>query len=416
MRTHLTRLVALLALVAPLGLAAPATSQTRGVDGWLYFVASTTSTTGPVWRVRPGQPTTAERLTTGRDDRVAVAPDGLTVAFRRQAASSSAPDQLWLMDADGGHQRQVDLPGLNLLTPAYSPDGRSLAFSASAGPTINLWTATGSGARVRPILDWEVAAQLRPTFPTYTPDGRRLVFVGDRPGSDTVRDLLSVRTDGTGLTRLTSNDLAEESPDVSPDGRTLAYVTVNLSTTLRRVWLADADGSHRRTVPGLADPAQVRWSPDGRDLLVTHGAPHRVVLVSPQTGEVRQASPALAGRREMGGVLGNAGATCDGRPATIVGGPGADTLVGSVGDDVIVGGAGDDRIDGLSGDDVVCAGSGDDVVVGGSGADRLFGQSGADTLRARDSRRDGRIDCGVGRDPAAGRDRGLDPRALSCGR
>ena len=46
-------------------------------------------------------------------------------------------------------------------------------------------------------------------------------------------------------------------------------------------------------------------------------------------------------------------ATCAGRPATIMGTPGADTLVGTTGDDVIVAGAGADRVAGRGGDDLV---------------------------------------------------------------
>jgi Tol biopolymer transport system component len=417
-RARAVRLVvapALLGLLAAVGPGAPAPAQTRGVDGWAYFVVTNGSPT--LWRARPGRPATAERLTDGADDRVTVSPDGLTVAFRRQStAAGSPPYELWLMDADGTRERRVDLPGLSISTPTWSPDARTLAFTASAGPTLQLWTSTRTGTRVRPVLDWDVAADLRPTAPTYTPDGRRLVFVGDHErGSDQARDLWSVRTDGTGLTRVTGDLLVEDSPDVSPDGRRLAFVTENPTTSARRLRLSDVDGTHRRTVEGLDDPVQVRWTPDGRDLVVSLGSPRRVVLVDPASGAASPVSPAVASRNETGGVVAATPATCDGRPATIVGGPGADVLSGSVGDDVVVGGAGADTISGLAGDDVVCGGTGNDVLVGGSGSDRLFGEGGSDTLRARDGARDARLDCGAGRDRAAVRDRRLDPAARSCG-
>lgn len=56
----------------------------------------------------------------------------------------------------------------------------------------------------------------------------------------------------------------------------------------------------------------------------------------------------------------SAGATCNGRPATIVGTPGNDRLDGTPGDDVIAGLGGNDRLAGLDGDDVLCGGTGDD--------------------------------------------------------
>jgi hypothetical protein len=71
---------------------------------------------------------------------------------------------------------------------------------------------------------------------------------------------------------------------------------------------------------------------------------------------------------------------CQGRPATIVGGPRADVLRGTPGPDVIVGGGGADRILGLGGADWICGDSGNDVLLGGSGADFLFGGGGKDSL------------------------------------
>ena len=71
---------------------------------------------------------------------------------------------------------------------------------------------------------------------------------------------------------------------------------------------------------------------------------------------------------------------CDGRFATIVGTPGAETINGTAGADVIHGLGGDDTINGLGGADRICGGFGDDTIRGGNGADRIFGDAGADRL------------------------------------
>ncbi len=62
-----------------------------------------------------------------------------------------------------------------------------------------------------------------------------------------------------------------ESPRVSPDGRTIAYVvrTRDLATAKRtaRIWLVDADGTNRRPLTsGEKQDTDPRWSPDGRSL------------------------------------------------------------------------------------------------------------------------------------------------------
>jgi Ca2+-binding RTX toxin-like protein len=84
-----------------------------------------------------------------------------------------------------------------------------------------------------------------------------------------------------------------------------------------------------------------------------------------------------------------ASATCDGRPATLVGTEKNDVLIGTEGPDIIVGGSGDDIIHGLGGDDTICGengkdelhgGDGDDMLLGGNGTDALFGGPGVDDL------------------------------------
>lgn len=101
------------------------------------------------------------------------------------------------------------------------------------------------------------------------------------------------------------------------------------------------------------------------------------------------------------GTAAAAGASCEGRQATVYPGypgPGTSTpsgdgwtITGTPGDDVIVGSSGTDRIDGRGGDDVICGfggadllsgGAGDDVLVAGPGKARLRGGAGDDTLRA----------------------------------
>jgi Ca2+-binding RTX toxin-like protein len=70
--------------------------------------------------------------------------------------------------------------------------------------------------------------------------------------------------------------------------------------------------------------------------------------------------------------------TCFGKPATIVGGAGADVLNGTPFDDVIVGLGGNDIIHGRGGNDLICGGPGDDYLFGDDGKDRIFGDLGYD--------------------------------------
>jgi Ca2+-binding RTX toxin-like protein len=75
------------------------------------------------------------------------------------------------------------------------------------------------------------------------------------------------------------------------------------------------------------------------------------------------------------------GATCKGKPATIVGTNGNDVRTGSQGQDVIVGLGGNDSLSGLAGNDLICGNAGKDKLLGGKGKDTLLGQKGKDKLK-----------------------------------
>lgn len=73
-------------------------------------------------------------------------------------------------------------------------------------------------------------------------------------------------------------------------------------------------------------------------------------------------------------------ATCDGKPAGIVGDNFPNRLSGTSGDDVIVGLGGNDTIIGRGGNDAICGNVGRDFLRGGGSRDRLFGGVGPDKL------------------------------------
>ncbi len=58
------------------------------------------------------------------------------------------------------------------------------------------------------------------SFPAWSPDGRRIAFESDRDGND---EIYVMNADGSGVTRLTDNDAIDRSPAWSPDGRRIAF-------------------------------------------------------------------------------------------------------------------------------------------------------------------------------------------------
>jgi len=95
-------------------------------------------------------------------------------------------------------------------------------------------------------------------------DGSRLAFVADTTGSNQV---WVMNFDGSGLRQITHDAYEGTDPAWSPDGRRIAYVGFGEGTN-RDLFVVDvATGKTRRIVKGLRDPWNPQWSPDGELLL-----------------------------------------------------------------------------------------------------------------------------------------------------
>lgn len=145
---------------------------------------------------------------------------------------------------------------------AWSPDGRRIAFSrySADGPFDNknwkIWIADRDGAHPRPVLDGAV-------YTSFSPDGQRLaagrLFDGDW-------ELVTVRTDGSDLRRLTRRAGEDEVPSWSPDGKSLAYSAM-VDGNLDLYQIPAEGGAPRRLTTDPAKDYNPVFSPDGRRLV-----------------------------------------------------------------------------------------------------------------------------------------------------
>jgi Tol biopolymer transport system component len=125
----------------------------------------------------------------------------------------------------------------NATDPAFSADGSRIAYvSTSPGNAeIYVMNADGTGAT---RLTTDPLADGRPVF---TPDGQTILFHSARTAGK--QQIWSVNVDGTGLTQLT-RDSINFAPSVSPDGQTVAYVSIRNKNY--DIWLMGRDGSNPR--------------------------------------------------------------------------------------------------------------------------------------------------------------------------
>lgn len=190
-------------------------------------------------------------------------PDGRRLAFLRDG-------HVLVVDADGRRERRLTrrAPGLHWPAsgPAWSPDGRRIAFSG----TRDLFLVPAAGGTLVPLTRSSESWRLNAT-PAFRPDGKVIAF--SRSTDAFNADIFTISVDGKRLRRLTTTRgthgaLGEETmPSWSPDGRTLVYVS-NRDGNFE-LYAIGADGRNERRLtrtPGL-DEERPRFARDGRSLL-----------------------------------------------------------------------------------------------------------------------------------------------------
>ena len=214
-----------------LGPAVPLVSLVRGFglsdSGSLFYSVgrsnSNDRTVEPIWVTRSGQETpvdpgwTAEVPLGWASWRLS--PDGGRVALVERTAAGR---DVWIKELDGGLRSRLTLAETADLAPRWAPDGRSITYVSGSIDDFSLWSISLNGAaRPERLVELDV-----PIFNgTWSPDGEWLVLsvgggtrssvdiVGLRPGTDSLPVPLLV------------GDYAELNPEISPDGRWLAYAS-----------------------------------------------------------------------------------------------------------------------------------------------------------------------------------------------
>ncbi len=209
---------------------------------------------------------TAHRIADQVFERLTGIPGAFSTRIAYVSAEGRAPAKryrLVVADADGFGPRTVTESTEPIMSPAWSPDGQSLAYVSFEGKASAIYVqrlATGDRRRVSARLGINGA-------PAWSPDGRKLALTLSRDGN---LDIYVLELATQALTRITSDDAIDTEPEWSRDGSSLYFTSDRAgSAQVYRVAAGAAQEAQRLTFTNGYN-ARPRVSPDGQALaLVT---------------------------------------------------------------------------------------------------------------------------------------------------
>lgn len=268
------------------------------------------SMAGSLWTQRIGSDE-AQELTHARgayDYQPDVAPDGGGVIFARYDGTSI---NLWRLDLKSGLKQQLTSGADVNVEPRLSPDGKRMAWISTKGTGhFNLFVADVTAEELRNarmlvgehksrIGRYYYAATDHAINPSWTPDGKRILFVTNDEVAWGTGDIWSVSADDpSDRKKVFSEETSWNGrPEVSPDGKLVLFATYH-GRQWRQLWVTTPGGAAPLPLTvGEFDRFNPRWSPNGKRIaLISNELGNTSLVVHDYVGGAEQ--PVIATRRQ----------------------------------------------------------------------------------------------------------------------
>jgi TolB protein len=176
-------------------------------------------------------------------------------------SSRTGNKEIWAMDPDGKNQRQITHLNSISIEPAISPDGARVAFTSFRNSSAGIFVY--SVDPVRDLRFYNQSASVN-SSPSFTPDGKSIVYSSSAGGS--CCRIFIAGLNGSGFRPITSLAAIDTEPKVNPKTGAEIVFTSGRSGA-QQVYKMNMDGADmERLTDGTGEAGNAAWNPDGQHI------------------------------------------------------------------------------------------------------------------------------------------------------
>ena len=173
--------------------------------------------------------------------------------------------EIYVMDADGKHQRRVTTHAAADSHPTWSPDGKKIAFISNRnGGYIQIWAVDAEGKN--PV---RLTSGVWDQMPDWSPDGKKIVYQAYRKKALNIDfdkrnyEVYVMDSDGSNKKQLTHHPGFDGHPSWSPDGQRIAFSSSRERAV--EIYVMEANGRDQKRITfDFMEKSMPTWSPNGK--------------------------------------------------------------------------------------------------------------------------------------------------------